>query len=1096
MSEIDALIGQTLAHRYHLDALIGQGGMGAVFRATHVAQHLPVALKVILPGAQHQRLLPRFLREARLSSRLEHPHVVRVLDFGRFGNAPEPRAFLVMELVDGLPLDALLERDILPLPVLSSLMHQILAALAHVHARGVLHRDIKPDNILVSRDPTSGLLTARLTDFGLAAALADEDNDATRLTQDGGILGTPAYMAPEQAEGRPPYGPPVDLYPIGVMLYRGATGQLPFKGTLTQLLLQKITRDPPPITSQDLDPHLEATIHKLLARRPEDRFPLAADALTALEPHLASHHLSDDLWHLARGDAHVAQGADPTLFAEDLTQALPVELCRCENPFWGRRDMFERLNTHALDVESGAGRIVAVLGPPGIGKTTLCEHAARHLNETGRFLRMSALSTPDGDVLSGLRAAAHEHLGTVGQTAAASEAAISAHLQRFQADDTRERQEILLLLHPETTGLQGDPRPRAYAAFVRMLRRLTSTRPLLLLLDDLSDDAETSSFLDLLLFEQELEPFPLLVLIPMRAPRSHPLVRTLERITALELGPLPTEVLARGLERLHNLSPRVAEGIAQRSHGNPLFALHLARTRSNFSSLDHGSSQLPGRLQDLLERSLEDRLARLPDPERAERVLEHMAILGERVDVELLTLFLGPESQSWLDDVLDALIDEELLLDLSLETVAFANGLLREAVLAGIGKRKTRRLHTRAAEVRASHTSPDDAGAIGDHWAAAEQPQRAIDAWKQALELAQQRSDNRDITRYGEKLLHALPKDDPRRSLIAVTTGRALRADAELAAAQTTLEPLLEHPDADVALQAGEILAEVFQELAKRDAWRSTVERMRARVPSASPIGTHAFLRAQAFLFNTSLRYEEAIHVAEQALDSPDPDGAQTAANRLTWSYICLNRVDRALEIANNALQRAVEANRLDLQAEALRLLALALTQQGDAQRLREVAERGLELHRRAGRMARFTAALNDYAMSLLLTDQPQAALERTHEALRLAQRLDMPLEWARATLFAVHAHVALDQIEQARHHLEHPAILDHVGKTYIFTLTHIRVLIRESRIDEATHVLDSVDIDTLPRSLLFRALFHEIGTSLRDAGAPRGQALLDHLVQ
>jgi hypothetical protein len=248
---------------YRIEAELGRGGMGVVYRATHVALGAPRALKFISDDlARDPAFRRRFEREARLACRIRHPHVATVLDFGEQDGTP----FLVMDLVDGEDLATILAREGALAPDRAvALLEQIAGALDAAHAEGLVHRDVKPPNILVAAGDR-----AFLTDFGVSREIAS----ATELTQADQALGTPQYMAPEQFEGDEVDGR-ADVYALGCVLHQLLTGRSPGRG--------QIYSDLPTVGAEGLD----AVIRRARARRPEDRHPsagaFAAAARAALD---------------------------------------------------------------------------------------------------------------------------------------------------------------------------------------------------------------------------------------------------------------------------------------------------------------------------------------------------------------------------------------------------------------------------------------------------------------------------------------------------------------------------------------------------------------------------------------------------------------------------------------------------------------------------------------------------------------------------------------------------------------------------------------------------------------------------------------------
>ncbi|WP_302893151.1 serine/threonine protein kinase [Actinomadura luzonensis] len=254
--------GTTLAGRYRLDTRIGAGGMGEVWRGEDTVLARTVAVKVLLPGRmQDPGFVARFQGEARAMATINHSGVVDVYDYGVSGDT----VYLVMKFVDGEPLDRLLARlGRIPPQAAMELIAQAASALQAVHDQGIVHRDVKPGNLLVQRDGT-----LVLTDFGIARS-----DLANRLTDAGMVLGTAAYCAPEQAEGAP-VTPAVDIYALGVVAYECLVGQRPFDGDSAVTIALKHIREAPPPLPPDIPQPVRALVEIALSKDPARRFPSA-----------------------------------------------------------------------------------------------------------------------------------------------------------------------------------------------------------------------------------------------------------------------------------------------------------------------------------------------------------------------------------------------------------------------------------------------------------------------------------------------------------------------------------------------------------------------------------------------------------------------------------------------------------------------------------------------------------------------------------------------------------------------------------------------------------------------------------------------------
>jgi len=271
-AELREHVQRTLAATYDVEREIGRGGMGVVYRAIDKRLKRPVAIKLLPPELAFRRdIRQRFQREAETAAQLSHPNIVPIYSVDEIGNL----VFFVMACVDGDNLATQLRlRGPLPPEEVRRYLTEVAEALAYAHARGVIHRDIKPDNILI--DALDG--RALVTDFGIARAA--EGGEGARLTATGLAIGTPAYMSPEQASGDRDVDGRSDLYSLGVVAYQMLTGEPPFTGNTTPVLLVKhLSEVPVPVEERrpDTPPMLAAMVMRLLEKEPEHRFQSATD---------------------------------------------------------------------------------------------------------------------------------------------------------------------------------------------------------------------------------------------------------------------------------------------------------------------------------------------------------------------------------------------------------------------------------------------------------------------------------------------------------------------------------------------------------------------------------------------------------------------------------------------------------------------------------------------------------------------------------------------------------------------------------------------------------------------------------------------------
>ena len=351
----DPNIGTTVAGRYLIEDILGEGGMATVYRARHTLVDKPVAVKIMHPEmAKDENLRERFRREAKNAAALEHPNIIAVHDDGE---TEAGGLFLVMEILEGSPLSAHIERGAMDPGHVARFGLQIARGLARAHDFGVLHRDLKPDNIFVARGPAGGAPTLKILDFGIARSMHDE-----RLTKAGEIFGTPQYMAPERVTSIDA-GPSADLYALGVILFEMLTGKLPFESEEATGFLIKHMQEAPPRPS-DLNPRcprrLEQLVLSLLAKRPEER-PVDA------------HQVIKELTALAPDDAKV----EAPLPVRRVQPVAPPTLPPTTLERWGRRTaIFEQMLTRAYPSADAPASLVTTFEE--IRATITRVHELRH----------------------------------------------------------------------------------------------------------------------------------------------------------------------------------------------------------------------------------------------------------------------------------------------------------------------------------------------------------------------------------------------------------------------------------------------------------------------------------------------------------------------------------------------------------------------------------------------------------------------------------------------------------------------------------------------------------------------------------------------
>ncbi|MEZ4438673.1 MAG: protein kinase [Polyangiaceae bacterium] len=665
---------------FALDHEVGRGGMGQVWRARRGDGDTPVAVKVLFASGRPERFLESFKREVRAMARLDHPGIVDVYDYGLVseeeslasgGHLVSGSPYLAMSWVDGGTLGQLVQREEqrFDWPRLRDALLQILDALAHAHARGVIHRDLKPDNVLVMRDDEHGP-RFRLADFGIAHAGSEEE--ATFLA------GTPIYMSPEQfANEEASFGPWTDLYALGCMAFELASGRPPFgSDNLLQLTLAHAEEPPPPLAPRMALPRgfegwLRALLHKSIAARPQ-RAADAAYALARLGPEMRPAAPRSR----SGGDPEAATIVRATTTLTPLvtlaprtegspTIGPPPIPPRWETPGRERRRWLEGIGMSLLGVRDqpligrdelrgelwsrlsevkrrGAPELVLLRGTAGIGKSRLARWLLERAEELGAALGLSAsfASGPRGGFESMLR-----RLVLSGDlTGDALRDRLTRRLVEpggpLRADEAARLAELL-----EGADLEVEQMGNL---LTRLLRHEAGGRAVVLWLDDLQASIDGAALAQHLLDHGAKDgPFPVLVLATLRDDGdATPIADELAHHPATvshRLQALSEPESATLMRSLLGLDRGLADRLAHRTHGHPLFAIQLLEDWARRGLLEprpHGYVLAAGTditVPDGLHQIWSDRIARLLEGRaRGDReALEIAATIGVAIDPEV-----------------------------------------------------------------------------------------------------------------------------------------------------------------------------------------------------------------------------------------------------------------------------------------------------------------------------------------------------------------------------------------------------------------------------------------------------------------------------
>lgn len=623
---------------YTIEHLLGVGGTACVYSST-TREGRRIALKVLRDDrADDPDARRRFLQEARVGAGLHHPNIVRFVDFGSRRN----QLYLAMELVVGTSLWSWVEHPPSAHHVLD-VFDQILDALAHAHARGVVHRDLKPDNILLEQGD-GHRLRVRLVDFGVA----QHDEDAARTDDTPSVVGTPEYMSPEQCLGSPTVSFASDLYAVGVMLFEILTGYLPFEGSNTAATLVAHLRNPiPPLVPRDryeLEPNLEVVVRRLLAREPADRFLNAAAARTAL----GSCRIFDR-WESAT--------PPPRSNQKGLSRAEPPPVTAglflvSDPPFVDVRgelhDLQHRVQAHLQ--HDPRPMAVLVGGAPGSGRSRLINELAARLHEGGFAQIWHVETIPRERAIDAIRSMVQNHYPLA--IMHPDDRAIRLEEQLLH-DGFHDRWELdwalkLLLGSEPLDALSDAP---IWSLLGRLVAAAGRRQRLVLVVENIDqNDGDLLHHLAALV-PPETKQAPVLItdfrsdaetLRPRFAQglellRRHAHEIVIERRDLTRLG---LRDMQRFLQRAVAVSPSAATLLADRADGNPSFALQMLRSiLSRFGEqtlddpvvLDRALAELPEAIGDMLVDRLETAWLTGLVPAPAFRALESLSYLGVRV---------------------------------------------------------------------------------------------------------------------------------------------------------------------------------------------------------------------------------------------------------------------------------------------------------------------------------------------------------------------------------------------------------------------------------------------------------------------------------
>ena len=664
--------------RYEVKRFLGEGGKKRVYLAQDTLLDREVAFALIKTEGLDDVSRTRITREAQAMGRLgSHPHIVTVFDLGEH----EGQTYMVTELMGGGDVEGVIEDATdhrLPLEQAIDIAKETCRGLEFAHSRGIVHRDLKPGNVWLTGDGV-----AKIGDFGLAVAI-----DRSRLTTEGMMVGTVSYMPPEQAMGGE-VTPRADLYSLGAMLYEMVTGRPPFLGDDSVAIIGQHINTPPVAPTwhnSACSRPLEALILRLLAKDPSERPGSASDVLAALD------------------------GLDLTTTAEtSVEEAQPLDSL-AGGVFVGRQREMGELKAALEDALSGRGRLVTLVGEPGIGKTRTAQELATYAGLRsaqvlwGRCYEEQGMP-PYWPWVQAIRSYVREHEPDQLRSEMGAGAADIAEV----VSDVKER--LPDLRPPPALDSPEQARFRLFDSITAFLKSASQKQPLVLVLDDLHW-ADQPSLLLLQFVARELGNSRLLLVGTYRdvdLNRQHPLAETLGELTRerlfqrVFLRGLTQQDVARFIEIAAGVDPPsgLVEAVHTQTEGNPLFVTEVVRLlvqEGELSSASGNRDSWTVRIPEGVREVIGRRLNRLS--QRCNETLTIASVIGREFELRQLTPLVEDISEDRLLEVLEEALSARVIEELpqAVGRYQFTHALIQETLTEELTLTRRVRLHARIAE--------------------------------------------------------------------------------------------------------------------------------------------------------------------------------------------------------------------------------------------------------------------------------------------------------------------------------------------------------------------------------------------------------------
>jgi eukaryotic-like serine/threonine-protein kinase len=871
-----------LNDRYRLEAQLGQGGMGVVYRAYDILLDRPIAVKV-LSDESKDRLgtqgRARLLSEAQAAARLSHPNIVAIFDAGEAEGLP----YIVMELLTG---DSLFDHRPETLPEILSIAIQIASALEHAHSYGVIHRDLKPENIICQGDGK-----VKLTDFGLARSAS------SRLTAEGAIVGTVFYLAPEAALG---HGTDQrsDLYALGVLLYEMVTGVLPFQGddpltVISQHLYSPVT--PPHAHREDLPADLEKLILSLLEKDPNNRPASAKEIVDILK--------SID----AAAESAVKDSTAEMLMLDRITRGRMV----------ARERELSEMKSILKKAQTGEGHVLFVSGESGIGKTRLVKELLAQAAVSGARTLSGACYSEGGVpyapfpqlIADSFRIKSSEL--DLPDYALADLAAISPELRSLSPS-----------MPPAAPLESQSDQHRLFESISTWAAAAAARQPLLIFIDDIHW-ADRSTIYLIRHLARRLQQNRMLVVLTYRevelqdsSPVSSLIVDlNRERLsTRIKLSRLNREETQAMLEAMLNPSGAIPaaliDAIYRETEGNPFFIEEVTKalieegkicnTGECWVAPPDAEIEIPQSIR----QTIQSRLSRLPQP--AQDMLLLASIGGRQFDFEVIR----EASELDEDTLIDALeaaeraqIISELKISLKGPSFTFVHGLIPATLRESTSTLRRQRLHRRLAWAieEVFPNEPTQFETLAYHFEQGGEVEQAIHYYSQAAEKALLIYANQEAEKYCRQALEMEPEGINRARLLSVLGEALFRQSHYDQARQYWLEAI-----------------EIYRQLSDPD----SVAYQYAKVGRAT-----WYLDDAPGSLSVSLQGISEVKAMAETSGKLEFRGYAYLLHEAARAYCFNNQPSEALPLCRQALELGERLGNLEVQAETLATMGIIYTQ-------------------------------------------------------------------------------------------------------------------------------------------------------------------------